>query len=360
MQTATATIADPTDAGAPATLVHTPQSAAPLATTSRAVLMRQYLAEEAEIRGLVKQFIGSQMSEGDDYGVIPGTNKPTLLKPGAEKLVALFNVEPHFEVTNRIEQWEGSGLFHYELTVHLKERSTGIVRAVGLGSANSREGRYRWRNGERLCPSCGKATIIKGKEEYGGGFVCFAKKGGCGAKFRDDDAAITEQQVGKVENDDTFTLVNTILKMAKKRALVDGAIALARCSDIFTQDVEDLGDHLPEDRSVKPRGAQQPQRASKPESKPTAKEPKRPLFSKNAKWSGAEQWAGKPLDTAPLDALREYFEAYRAAHEACEDARIGLMMREHIGLIEAAMASKEPRVEPDTANGEAFDVEVVR
>jgi hypothetical protein len=27
--------------------------------------------------------------------------------------------------------------------------------------------------------------------------------------------------------------------MAKKRALVDGAIALARVSDLFTQDVED-------------------------------------------------------------------------------------------------------------------------
>jgi hypothetical protein len=34
------------------------------------------------------------------------------------------------------------------------------------------------------CPKCGKTgTIIKGREEYGGGFLCFAKKGGCGAKF---------------------------------------------------------------------------------------------------------------------------------------------------------------------------------
>jgi len=34
------------------------------------------------------------------------------------------------------------------------------------------------------CPKCGKVgTIIKGREEYGGGFLCFAKKGGCGAKF---------------------------------------------------------------------------------------------------------------------------------------------------------------------------------
>jgi hypothetical protein len=34
------------------------------------------------------------------------------------------------------------------------------------------------------CPKCGKDAIIKGKEEYGGGYLCFKKKGGCGAKFK--------------------------------------------------------------------------------------------------------------------------------------------------------------------------------
>lgn len=35
-----------------------------------------------------------------------------------------------------------------------------------------------------VCPTCGKDSIIKGKEEYGGGYVCYKKKGGCGAKFK--------------------------------------------------------------------------------------------------------------------------------------------------------------------------------
>ena len=36
------------------------------------------------------------------------------------------------------------------------------------------------------CPGCKKqGAIIKGKAEYGGGYVCFGKKGGCGAKFTD-------------------------------------------------------------------------------------------------------------------------------------------------------------------------------
>ena len=38
------------------------------------------------------------------------------------------------------------------------------------------------------CPKCGKVKpVIKGKEEYGGGWVCFKKKGGCGATWQDAD-----------------------------------------------------------------------------------------------------------------------------------------------------------------------------
>jgi hypothetical protein len=36
------------------------------------------------------------------------------------------------------------------------------------------------------CPKCGKVKpVIKGKAEYGGGWVCFKKKGGCGATWHD-------------------------------------------------------------------------------------------------------------------------------------------------------------------------------
>jgi hypothetical protein len=36
------------------------------------------------------------------------------------------------------------------------------------------------------CPKCGtNKSTIRGKEEYGGGFVCFAKKNnGCGQKWK--------------------------------------------------------------------------------------------------------------------------------------------------------------------------------
>lgn len=35
----------------------------------------------------------------------------------------------------------------------------------------------------KVCPKCGKEAIAKGTEQYGGGWFCSKKKGGCGAKF---------------------------------------------------------------------------------------------------------------------------------------------------------------------------------
>jgi len=43
----------------------------------------------------------------------------------------------------------------------------------------------------------------------------------------------------RVPNDDIFSQVNTILKMSKKRAMVDAALSAGRLSDLFTQDMED-------------------------------------------------------------------------------------------------------------------------
>ena len=41
---------------------------------------------------------------------------------------------------------------------------------------------------------------------------------------------------------DPYSIANTILKMAKKRAYVDAALSVASLSDIFTQDLEDMPD----------------------------------------------------------------------------------------------------------------------
>ena len=52
-----------------------------------------------------------------------------------------------------------------------------------------------------LCPECGQPAIIKGKEEWGGGWVCWKKEGGCGAKFDSDPSAKfrTDLPLGETE-----------------------------------------------------------------------------------------------------------------------------------------------------------------
>lgn len=190
-----------------------------------------------------QSFVREYLREGEDFGTIPGTPKPTLYKPGADKLCELYGLSDDYEIVDKVEDFSMiPALFDYTIRCRLTRIRTQLAVSTGLGSCNSYEGRYRWREGKRSCPECHAESIIKGKEEYGGGWLCYAKKGGCGAKFSDDDQKIVGQFVGRIENDDIATLKNTILKMAKKRAKVDATLAATRSSGIFTQDIEDISD----------------------------------------------------------------------------------------------------------------------
>jgi hypothetical protein len=179
------------------------------------------------------------MVEGQDFGVIPGTTKPSLLKPGAEKITKLLGLADKYELATQVENWE-KPFFHYVFKCSLVSVSTGVLISEGFGSCNSMESKYRWREAKKKCPECGAEAIIKGKAEYGGGWICFTKKGGCGFKWPDGAEAIEKQKTGQVENDDIFSIVNTLMKMAEKRALVDAALHAGRLSEVFTQDIEDL------------------------------------------------------------------------------------------------------------------------
>ena len=183
------------------------------------------------------------MVQDTDYGVIPGTQKPTLLKPGAEKLCTLYGLSPEYILEHSIEDWTGAdhsgeSFFYYRFKCRLTKN--GILLGEGVGSCNSWESKYRYREGKRLCPACGKDAIIKGRADYGGGWLCFAKKGGCGAKYKDGDKSIEGQDVGRVPNPDIADQVNTIQKMGQKRALIAGVLVATNASEFYTQDIEDM------------------------------------------------------------------------------------------------------------------------
>ena len=196
------------------------------------------------------EFIKEILVKDVDYGFPPGTEpkegektvrKPSLFKGGAEKITDGYNLYPQYEPLNCIEDWEGK-LWVYRYRCCLKVRGTEVIVASGIGSCNSRESKYAFRNAQRICPECGKPAIIKGKAEYGGGWLCFKKNGGCGSKFPDNSPEILNQDTGKVANENIADLVNTIDKMAQKRAFVAANLCLG-FSAVFTQDIED---HPPE------------------------------------------------------------------------------------------------------------------
>lgn len=178
-------------------------------------------------------------TDGGDYGVIPGTKKKTLLKSGADKLCEVYGLYDEYVVISSVEEW-GAGLFDYTLKCLLKSRRDDSIVGTGVGSCSSFESKYRWRESSKKCPRCSTEAIIKGKQEYGGGWLCWGKKGGCGAKFPDGDKSIEGQFTGRIENPDIIDSKNTVLKMAKKRAKIDATIGVTRSSGIFTQDMEDV------------------------------------------------------------------------------------------------------------------------
>lgn len=207
------------------------------------------IQDSMQRRDSVVEFVGKCMKPDTDYGVIPGTGgKPTLLKPGAEKLCTLFGLSKHFTLPTVVEDWtgrdhNGEPFFYYVYRCSLYRGDLLVAEADG--SCNSWEKKYRYRQTQRVCPKCGQPAIITGKAEYGGGFLCFGKKGGCGAKFKENDPIILDQKVGQEPNPDVADQVNTIQKMAQKRALVAACLLAVNASEFFTQDIEDMGTPAP-------------------------------------------------------------------------------------------------------------------
>ncbi len=205
-------------------------------------LAKQRLNELQDFCGSYLQESHDGGNDGGDYGIIPGAGKKkNLLKSGADKLCDVYGLADRYVILSKIENFD-TGLFDYSIQCELYRKTDEMFVGSGLGSCSSRESKYWWRQAQRECPQCGKEAIIKGKVEYGGGWVCFKKKGGCGATFGDNDPEIIDQKVGRVINEDVADQKNTVLKMAKKRAKIDAVIGVTRSSGLFTQDLDEHRD----------------------------------------------------------------------------------------------------------------------
>lgn len=185
------------------------------------------------------------MEPDEDYGVIPGTKKPTLLKPGAEKLCNVYGLVPTFEETTIEGDGEKTPTQRVRVTCRLhRGTADGPVVGEGMGAANSWERKHRYRSADRACPACGVVGTIR-KSKYPDkqtkdlGWYCHARAGGCGANFHSKAPGIVDQEVGQIENPDPYDVENTLVKMATKRAYVDATLRATATSGLFTQDLED-------------------------------------------------------------------------------------------------------------------------
>ena len=188
---------------------------------------------------LIQQIMSAAMKEGEHFGRIPGCgDKPTLLKPGAEKLCLLFRLAPAYDVEER--QLE-RGHREYRVTTTLTSITSQVLIGQGVGACTTLENKYKFRAGpaevtDRAVPRAYWETRqddpAKAQELIGGkGFT---------VKKVDGQGWMVAKGGEKVETDNPADHYNTVLKMAKKRALVDAVLTTTAASDIFTQDLEEV------------------------------------------------------------------------------------------------------------------------
>jgi hypothetical protein len=180
---------------------------------------------------LIQEVQKKVMREGEHFGKIPGCgDKPSLLKPGAEKLGFTFRLRPEFDVVP--VDWP-NGHREYQVKCRLYHIPTGVPVGDGVGTCTTMEGkyRYRWDNTGREVPQ--EYWKNRDKDLLGGPFNTTRKVDGKWFIFQ------------RVEHDNPADYYNTCEKMGKKRAHVDAILTATAASDIFTQDVEDMPEVIP-------------------------------------------------------------------------------------------------------------------
>lgn len=170
----------------------------------------------------IQHVMQAVMIKDTHFGTIPGTKTPSLYKPGAEKIMATFRLSADPEVTDLSD----GDQIRYQVKVRLVSPS-GVFVGAGIGEASSNEEKYKWR--AAVCQEeFDEAAPDRKREKW--------NKGRYDQNSRSYGQPYKVQQIRTEPAD----LANTILKMAKKRGLIDAVLTATAASDIFTQDVEDL------------------------------------------------------------------------------------------------------------------------
>jgi hypothetical protein len=174
---------------------------------------------------MIQDMMRRAMRQDEHYGVIPGCQKPSLLKSGAEKLAMMFRLAPAYDI-KRTDVGRGHAEFSVSCT--LTHINRGEVWGQGVGSCSTMESKFRYRWDDTGNPVPQDYWNSKDKSLIGGDAYTVRKTKGVWKIYQ------------RVEHDNPADYYNTCLKMAKKRAMVDAILTATAASDIFTQDVEDM------------------------------------------------------------------------------------------------------------------------
>lgn len=166
---------------------------------------------------LINDILKNVMVPKVHFDKLPGCAKPTLLKPGAEKILTTFRIgsEPQIEYTT-------NGFDHfYKVVARGFHIPTGNTVGYGVGICSTDEDKFKWR--AAICPEEFDATPEAQRRIHW---------------YKDGGKAVSVQQVRQ----NPANVRNTVLKMAKKRAEVDLCRTATACSDVFEQDIDE--DHI--------------------------------------------------------------------------------------------------------------------
>ncbi len=167
----------------------------------------------------IQQVMKAVMKRDTHYGVIPGTQKPTLYKAGAEVLLSTFRIS----VEPEIDDLSTGDAIRYRIRALGRHQTTSIVMGIGVGECSSGEEKYKWR--DAVCDEEFNDTDEDRRR----------------VKYQRQNNGFRRRYQVRTEPAD---IANTVLKMAKKRAQIDMTLTALAASDIFTQDLEDMPENL--------------------------------------------------------------------------------------------------------------------
>ena len=186
------------------------------AAVQRQALVPATVSELKQQIAVIHQAMKELMKNETHYGVVPGCGKKqVLLKPGAELIMTLFRLGSELKV----EEFSDGFDVRYRVTARGFHIPTGNTIGYGIGEASTSEKKYKWR--AAVCHEEYEATPETRRQI---------------AYIKDFKGNVTPTEQVRQNPAD---ILNTVLKMAKKRAQVDLCLTATACSDIFVQDIDD-------------------------------------------------------------------------------------------------------------------------